>query len=818
MKKFLSFFLAATLSIPAFAQDKSEPLPLGPASILPTKPNELFNGWKLSPAGRAVGINSMPYKMVLSPDGQTLAAVCSGRFNGVALIDLKTEQTTQWIPLDRTFNGIIFSRDGKQLYVAGGNSDQLFIFNFDGHQLDPHFQTAHLDGEVVLFGKHPDSKNFLTGMAINPKTGLLYLCNEGKSQIWVVDPKNAKVIAKWHTEAGPYACVIGKDGRYLFVSNWGDRSVSALDIKTGEQAARVAVGIRPNEMALAPDGRLFVCCAGDNTVYSLSTTKPHEIDNNAHSANAPPPPADALEILASSLYPNSPEGSTPDAVAVSPDGKSLFVANADNNDVMIADIADHNASRVVGFVPVGWYPTAITSDGKKLFVANGKGLNSIPSWPPKTPSKKAVEGVQFDNALHNLTGSVLIIDPPTPEKLAEYTQQVRANSPYTPAELKKSPQLNDSCIPSRIGEDCPITHVLYIIKENRTYDQVYGDETDAAGHRLGNGEPKIAMFGQSVTPNQHQIARDYVLFDNFYVNSEVSEDGHNWCDLAIATDFRQRSWVTRYTKHGILPVTGDLAQTANGGIWDDCKRNGVSFMCYHEGAWAVPSANRGTWKDKGRDMNRVDSWIADLHKYEQPGNDMPQFQIMWIGENHTKGTMPGAFTPDACVASNDIAVGKVVQAATRSKYWPTMAIFIVEDDAQNGPDHVDAHRTAALVISPYCKRHYVDSTHYTQVSMLRTMELILGLPPLTQYDAAATPMFNAFTKTAIDTPYQVQTPTVNLYAKNTIHSFGAHASAKMDFDEPDEAPEDELNRVLWGATMGVNTPYPTPIHRAVFEN
>ena len=814
MNKFLITCITLLLALSISAQS----IPLGPASIKTATPNELFNGWKLSPAGRIVGVNAMPLKMVLSPDGQTLAAVCSGHYNGVALIDLKTEQTTQWIPLDRTFNGILFSSDGKHLYVAGGNSDQLYVFNFNNHSLDPHYEMLHLSGEATLFGKHSTAKNFLAGMALNPKTGQLYICNEGASQIWVVDPAAKKVAAKWQTQAGPYACAVGKDGRFLFVSNWGDRSVSALDIKTGAPAARISVGIRPNEMAMAPDGRLFVCCAGDNTVYVLRTEHPHEIDNNAHSSSAPPPPLDAMEILSSSLYPNSPEGSTPDGVAVSPDGKSLFVANADNNDVMVADLADDDASRVVGFVPVGWYPTAVATDGKKLFVANGKGLNSTASWPAKSPVDKTVTGIPFSAPQHLLDGSVAIIDPPSQEKLAEYTQQVRANSPYTPAELKKSPQPNDSIIPSRIGMDCPITHVLYIIKENRTYDQVLGDEKDASGNHIGNGEPKICMFGQSVTPNQHQIARDYVLLDNFYVNAEVSEDGHAWCDLGIATDFRQKSWVTRYTQHGILPVVGDLAQTANGGIWDDCKRNGVTFMCYHEARAQVPSVNRGTWKDRGRDMNRVQGWITDLHKWEQPGSDMPQFQIMWIGENHTKGTTPGAFTPDASVASNDIAVGKVIEAATRSKYWPTMAIFIVEDDSQNGPDHVDAHRTTAFVISPYVKRHVVDSTHYTQVSMLHLMELILGLPPLTQYDAAATPMFNAFSRTAISTPYTVQMPTVNLYAKNTIHSFGARASAKMDFDEPDEAPEDELNRVLWGATMGVNAPYPTPIHRAVFEN
>jgi YVTN family beta-propeller protein len=794
-----------------FPHARPVPLPVGPASVLESRANLLFNGWKLTPAGRHVRVTSMPLKMALSPDGKTLAALCAGRWDGLALIDLQTEQTRQWIPLPRCFNGLAFSPDGKQIYASGGNSDALYILDFDGQKASEP-RTVHL-------GEQPKGSkidNFFTGLALQPKTGKLYLCNEGTSEAWVVDPAAGKVLAKWRTMAHPYACAIGADGRYLFVSNWGDRSVSALDMQTGEQAVRIAVGMRPNEMALAPDGRLFVACAGDNTVHVIQTQAPKDTDRDSRTNASVPPPGDALEILATSLYASSPEGSTPDAVAVSPDGKSLFVANADNNDVMVADIADPEASRVVGFVPVGWYPTAVATDGKKLFVANGKGLRSSPSYPSTRPQNQIMR-VPYDPPLHTLSGSVSIIDPPSPDQLAAYTKQVRANSPYTPATLKVSSQPNDSIIPSKVGDPCPIKHVLYIIKENRTYDQVLGDMTDSAGKPIGNGNANICMFGQDITPNQHQLARDYVLFDNFYANSEASVDGHAWCDLAIATDYNQKKWITGYTGHGKLPGNGETNTTAAGAIWDACRRNNVSFLCYHEGSWSVPNSNRGTWSEKGRDMDKVEYWIKDLHQWEQTGN-MPQFMIMWLGENHTAGTTPGAFTPAASVASNDVAVGKIVEAASHSKYWKETAIFIVEDDSQNGPDHVDAHRTVATVISPYMKRHVVDSTHYTQMSLLRTMELILGLPPLTQYDAGATPMFNAFTKEAVETPYTVLQPKVDLLAKNTAKSPGAKASAQMDFDEPDEAPEDELNRVLWLAMKGPDAAYPTPIHRALFTD
>jgi hypothetical protein len=307
-----------------------------------------------------------------------------------------------------------------------------------------------------------------------------------------------------------------------------------------------------------------------------------------------------------------------------------------------------------------------------------------------------------------------------------------------------------------------------------------------------------------------------VLLDNLYCNGEVSADGHSWCDAAIATDYNQRSWILSYSRHGRLSGNEEMEVPAAGYLWDLCRRHGVSYRNYGEGARRVPSANRGRWSG-GRDMDRVQGWIEDLQEAEKTGV-LPRFSIMSLGENHTHGTTPGAFTPDACVASNDLGLGRLVEAATRSRFWKEMAIFVIEDDAQNGPDHVDAHRTDGLVISPYCKRGAVDSTLYTTAGMIRTIELILGLPPLTQYDAGATPMFNCFQKTATVTPYQPLTPKVDLVAKNTLKSPGAKQSARMNFRDYDLAPEDELNRILWRAAKGPDAPYPTPIHRVIFAD
>jgi hypothetical protein len=471
---------------------------------------------------------------------------------------------------------------------------------------------------------------------------------------------------------------------------------------------------------------------------------------------------------------------------------------------------------VNGFIPVGWYPSAlvVSPDNETLIVADGKGLASRPNFPPQLA--KARKSLAFDYIGRTLQGAVSFIARPDAAQMAAYTAQVRLNSPYKPEQFQHAPIHSESVIPEKVGEPCPIKHVLYIIKENRTYDQVFGDFRDADGKPAGNGDPNITMYGEKVTPNHHAIAREYVLMDNLYCNSEVSVDGHSWCDAAIATDFNQRSWMHSYSQHGTVPGNDEMAVPSAGYLWDLCKHHGVSFKNYGEGALKVPSANRGRWKGD-RDTERVKFWIADLQAAEKTG-DLPQFTIMSLGEDHTRGTKPGQFTPDASVASNDSAVGKIIEAASHSRFWNEMAIFIIEDDAQNGPDHVDAHRTIGLVVSPYCKRKFVDSTLYTTASFVRTMELILGLPPMTQYDAGATPMFNCFAQTPQCTPYNSIVPQVDMLAKNTKLSPGAKESARMDFHDYDLAPEDQLNRILWAAAKGPDAPYPAPIHGAILPH
>ncbi len=779
--------------------------------------NLLFNGWGVTPAGQHCVISDLPLRLVVAPDQKRLLAVHGGYTKqGVTLIDPKTREQTQFLPLAESWNGLAFNNDGSRFYVTGGDSGLLHVFSYK-------------NGEAALEQSVEPELNaastFLAGIAVNPRSGDIYLCNEGNQEVWRVDAATLKVTARIPVGEHPHSCIFGADKRHLYVSNWGSRSVSVIDTEKGRKVRDIAVGRRPNELTLSPDGRLFVACAGDNTIHVIQT---HSLEKARVAADATKRLDESTrEIIATSLYPDSPEGSTPDAVAVSPDGRTLFVANADNNDVMVADISnsgsesarknDESVSVVEGFIPVGWYPSAIavSPDNQTLYVANGKGLSSWANYPKKGAEGRK-QGKGFDYIANLFSGSVSFIAKPDAAQMAAYTAQVRRNSPYTPGQFEHAPVASDSAVPDKAGQPCPIKYVLYIIKENRTYDQVFGDFKDAHGNPAGNGEPAITMYGETVTPNHHKLARDYVLFDNLYCNSEVSVDGHSWCDAAIATDFNQRSWIMSYSKHGKLPGNDEMETPTSGYLWDLCRRHGLSTKNYGEAAYRVPSANRGHWPS-GRDMDRVQGWISDLHEAEQTGA-MPRLAIMSLGEDHTRGTAPGAFTPDASVASNDQGLGKIVEAASHSKFWNEMAIFVIEDDAQNGPDHVDAHRTAGLVISPYCKRGFVDSTLYSTASMVRTIELILGLPPLTQYDAGATPMFNAFSKTAKADPYARLNPGVDVFAKNTPKSPGAKQSAKMNFRDYDLAPEDELNRILWVAAKGPDVPYPTPIHRTILTS
>jgi DNA-binding beta-propeller fold protein YncE len=534
-----------------------------------------------------------------------------------------------------------------------------------------------------------------------------------------------------------------------------------------------------------------------------------------------------LETIWATLYPQSPRGSTPNSLALSPDEKTLYVANANINAIGVFDVEKPGRSRSLGFIPTGWYPTSVrvTPDGKRLLVANGKG--NVAMANPRGP--QPIRGTSTEQYIGKLfRGSLNTVElPPRKQlapQLAAWTTEVLQCSPLRPDASVSAKRPEGNPIPGRPGNPGPIKHCIYIIKENRTYDQVFGDMPE------GNGDPNLCLFPERVTPNHHQLAREFVLLDNFYVESEVSADGHEWTMAAYATDFVEKTWPLNYghsnskfpyPSEGVFPVAAPFS----GYLWDRAREAGVSYRSYGEFVQNPTSTNapvttrlkslQGHFDPWFRsfDMNysdllRADRFISELKRFEAEG-EMPRLQIVRLPNDHTHGVTAGRRTPTAYVAENDLALGRVVEAVSRSKFWPTTAIFVVEDDAQNGPDHVDAHRTVALVVSPYTKRRVVDSTMYSTSSMLRTMELILGLQPMTQFDAAATPMFNSFQAEPNLSPYAALPANVDLDAKNAVAAWGSEI--KFNFAKEDAADDLLFNEVIWRSVKGADHPMPAPV-------
>ncbi len=651
----------------------------------------------------------------------------------------------------------------------------------------------------------------MAGLALSPDGKTLYAANFATDTLYALSLPDGTVKAQrtLNTGAHPYCLRLSPDGQTLYATLTTTKSVVALRADDLTLTRTIAVENHPNDLLFARDGRLFVSCGNSDSVLAVD-----------------PNTGETTERISVALTPSSPAGATPVALALTPDGKTLYVADADNNDVAVIDVSQPGKSRVRGFIPTGWYPSAVAvaPDGKHLFIGSGKGLGTGPSKNLTAP-KRPGEQEHFTYIGDLLYGLISAVPIPDDARLAAYTHQVLTNTPYRDALVAlpaRAPGPGMSAIPSRLGDPSPIKHILYIIKENHTFDQVLGDFKDRSGRPRGNGDSSLTLFGEKVTPNIHELARQYVLLDNLYCNGEVSGNGHPWSTGAYSTDVGERSWRLEYSGHASWALKDEDLYPPAGRIWDECERKGLTYASYYY-TWTTDNTHKNmppVWLanlNKLRDFENADLFITDLKEYERT-NSLPNFMIMSLREDHTEGTTPGAFTPQAEVASNDLGVGKIVAACSRSKYWKEMAIFIIEDDAQDGPDHIDAHRTEGLVISPYVKRGRVDSTFYTTTSMLRSMELILGLPPMTQYDAAATPMYSLFSAKADLTPYTALPAQVDLMARNAATAYGAQESKQMDFSEPDRLTAKQviaLNRILWHSIKGAATPYPAPTRRAL---
>jgi YVTN family beta-propeller protein len=791
----------------------------------PTKGGFLLpNGWVISPVGEQVLVPDLPLNILPLPDGRHALVATSGyNAHDLALVNLESRSVVDRQAIRETWFGLAASPDFARIWWSGGGANLVHRLHLSGNRL------AREDGDPQGAGNGASPRvrdHFRSGLAVDGTRKVLYSLDIDHGTIAALGLEDLKEIRSAPAGSRPYDVAVGRDGNQLFVSDWAGRRVLVLDPSDLRTTARIAVGEHPNQLAVHPgDDRLFVACASSNCVSIIDTRR-----------------GIVTETIHTALFPRAPEGSTPDALAVAPDGKTLFVANADNNCVAVIDIAIPGRSQVKGFVPTGWYPTAVavTPDGKNLLLGVGKG-NQTKANPINVDATK--HRTEYDPVARRrilpfpyigttLSGALSIVPVPDDKTLAGYTETVYKNCPYSDKLLTDAPHPVKTAIPTKVGDPSPIKHVLYIIKENRTYDQVFGDLP------RGNSDPALVMFGREVTPNHHKLAEEFVLLDNLYCNGHVSADGHPWSTMAYNTDYIARNWALTYSSRAGIEddEQGDLSNAPSGYLWDACARAGLTYRSYGEYGrrvsqpdgsvrieGAVPglvghmSPDYGVSRvpgRRGRDTDNADVFIREHQQFEKDGT-LPRFMVMSLGEDHTTGTRPGTFTPQACVASNDLALGRIVEAVTHGKTWAETAIFVIEDDAQNGPDHVDAHRTVGLVISPYTKRKHLDSTQYSTVSMVRTMELILGLSPLSQYDAAARPMFASFTDRAELTPYTHEPARINLDAVNAPTAYGAERSMKMDFDEYDRIDDFELNEILWRAVKGKDAPVPPAARRAI---
>ncbi len=801
----------------------------------------------MRPVGKQLDLGDLPSNIAVHPDGRFAAVLnCGYSAHEIIVVDILAATVASRTPVHEAFYGIEFSRDGRKLFCSGAGDEVIHRYDFDAGALANHTQIKLRD---------PKLRAVPSGIALNSSADQLFVANVWGNRVTRVglspesapadiflgtnlipltiapvpesenfdnDAANKREEASLYRtgpdETFPYGCRLDEKRQLLYVSLWAQAQVGVIDLKANKVIGRWPTQEHPCELILSRSGKLlFVANSSRNSVSILDTATGR-----------------SLETVSTSLYPKVPPGSTPNSVALSPDEKTLFVANADNNSVAVFDVSNPGKSRSLGIIPVGWYPTSVrvTPDGRHLLVANGKGLSSKanPRGPQIGVRTSSDPETQYIARL--LKGSLSIIDLPSgkdlEKQLVAWTGQAYLCSPLKPDSSVTAQSAADNPIPRKPGDVSPIKYCIYIVKENRTYDQVLGDVPQ------GNGDTNLCIFPEKITPNLHKLVRQFVLLDNFYADAEVSADGHEWSMGAYATDFVEKMWPMDYghnkSKKFPYPAEGyfSIAYPAGGYLWDRAKEAGITYRSYGEFADIFTPTNKPTharvpglvghidewyrpWDLAYPDMKRADRFIEDVKKMEAEG-DMPRLQIVRLPNDHTHGSSPGWPTPLAYIGDNDLSVGRVVEAISHSKFWPQTAIFVVEDDAQNGPDHVDAHRTTAYVFSPYTKHGAVDSTMYSTSSMLRTMELILGLKPMSQYDAAAAPMYNSFQATPDLAPYQIVPAGVDLNARNDERAYGG--KIKMNFVREDAVNDLLLNEVVWRSVRGPDSPMPAPVHAA----
>jgi DNA-binding beta-propeller fold protein YncE len=807
--------LGALACVALAALLSSQPTPPERVGPLPGGGFLLSSGWRLDPVGTQIPLSTFPMGSALTPDGKHMFVVNGGfRPPSVTVIETASGKVTQTEPVADAWLGIAVSPGGNRVYVGGGAAASVFEFAFENGQLK-----ATRPFPVVRDQKQaPD--DFVGDVTFSPDGRLLYATELYRNDIAVINPQSGMVIGRYPTGRRPYRILFHPDGKSYFVTNWADGNMAQYDAASGAQVGSIRIGAHPTDIVWragkpadadpseAPyAGRLFVAAAHTNNVYVVGVSSAKELS--------------VIESINVAMTPYMPVGMTPSGLAIAPDGRRLYVACSDANVAAVVDISTER-SHVEGFIPSGWYPTAVrVLPSGVLTILNGKGVRSFPNTTEGPNPTKNVVGVHTEPGIrpgyvgYMQTGTASWIPPFTNDELDQWTKRALIYSAYRDSKLEEKPQMP------------PIEHVIYIVKENRTYDQVLGDMKE------GNGDPSLVIFGEGVTPNLHKIAREFVLLDNFYVNSDVSADGHNWSTAAIAPDYVQKLWPTQYAGRRKKPYDFEEQDIASlppaGYLWTNAAAAGLSIRNFGYMAGnktPIPAEGQDqltTVRDpilakvtnrlyRGFDLNypdvnRAHAFLNELAEYEKTGT-MPRLMTVRMGNDHTSGTSVGKVAPLSAAADNDYAVGLLVEGVSKSRFWGTTLICILEDDAQNGQDHVDSHRSPAYIISPYVKRHTVDNNMYNTASMLRTMELVLGLRPMTQFDAAARPMTASFQSKPNTAPFVAEKPRIPLETKNTAAAPLAAASNRMNFDEADEIDDDLLNEILWKAIKGTDAPAP----------
>lgn len=731
-----------------FAQQTAGVRPNG-AAILP-------NGWSLTPAGEQVPLSTLPMALEITRDGRYALALNAGYLRpSVSVVDLETRRVVDTANLADAWLGLTLNRAGDKAYVGGGARASVYEAELRGGELRATREFAAVARESV------GENDFIGDVLLSADEGLLYAANLFQNRIEILNAKSGLRVGRFETGARPYRMRLAPDGRHLWVSHWGELSVGLYSLDDNRLIERIEAGPLPGDLLIVPGeietpdqdafpvtARLFVVSSNTNSVWVYGLTA-----NNR---------AQLLEQIPLAPTPGAPAGTAPTGLAVSPDGQRLYIACSGNNLIAVADISG-DRTRLLGAIPTGWYPTAAaeTPDGRIVYLSGkGSGSRPMPNGPDPTQRGKASDYVAAEQ-----TGSLGFLPGLDGETLALLTERAAQTVLY------------DEDYAADSDVETPIDHVVYVIKENRSFDQVLGDLPGA------NGDPSLVVFDESVAPNHRKLAREFVLLDNFYASGTVSADGLNWSTAAFANDFIEKLWPShqaRRLRRDFLDVFDAAAVPPAGYLWSNVVSAGLDVRVF--GIWTTHGpdgrtlpldpglAGRFDEQYPGFDLSvpdgeRIDRFLGEFRRMEKAGS-LPDLMVLHLPNDHTAGRAAGLPTAKAMMAEHDLALGRLVEGVSRTKAWGRTAIFVVEDDAQDGADHVDSHRSIALVASPYVKRGAKDSTFYSTESVLRTIEMILGLRPMTQFDGAATPMRNIFIGTPDPKPYEASKPEQQLDEKN----------------------------------------------------